>query len=296
MHFPVSGVGCPIWLPPAIGFTLALLATPAGISGAFLLMPFQMSVLGFVSPAVAPTNLIYNIVGVPGGISRYLTERRMVWPIAWIITAGTLPGVGLGAVIRTRYLADPRYCKLFVGCVLLYLGTRLLRDTVRPRKASRIPKETAVKMVCACVRRVEFVFQGELYSFRPLTLALVALIVGVIGGIYGVGGGAIIAPFAMTILGLPAYAVAGAALFGTLLTSIAGVAAFEWLGKTSLSAAAVRPDWALGLLFGMGGLFGSYCGARLQKHLPERWIRLVLGLLVTGLAFSYVTTFFMGRI
>jgi uncharacterized membrane protein YfcA len=286
MHFPVSGVECPIWLPPLIAFFVALLATPAGISGAFLLMPFQMSVLGFVSPAVAPTNLIYNIVGVPGGVARYLKEGRLIWPLAWIITTGTLPGVGVGAFVRAHYLVDPRYCKLFVGCVLLYLGVRLLRDAFRPRPAACVLDLTPARMVSTSLRKIEFLFQGDHYSFHPATLASVALIVGVIGGIYGVGGGAIIAPFAMTILGLPAYTVAGAALFGTLLTSVAGVGFFEVSG--------VRPDWLLGLLFGAGGLFGSYLGARLQKHLPERSIRLFLGLLVTALALQYVTGFLLG--
>lgn len=294
MPFPVSGVECSIWLPPAVAFLVALLATPAGVSGAFLLLPFQMSVLGFVSPAVTPTNLIYNIVAVPGGVTRYVMERRMVWPLAWVIIAGTLPGIFLGAVIRIRYLLDPRYCKLFVGLVLLYLGGRLVKDAVRPRIASRLPDGRVVKTVLASTRRIEFEFQGESYSFRPGALAALALFVGVVGGIYGVGGGAMIAPFAMTVLRLPAYTVAGAALLGTLITSVAGVAFFEFLGRTPLApGSGVRPDWALGLLFGVGGLFGSYSGALLQKHLPERWIRLFLGLLVTSLGLDYAVRFFI---
>jgi hypothetical protein len=64
---------------------------PAGPSGAFLLLPFQMSVLGFVSPAVSPTNLIYNIVAIPGGVYRYIREERMVWPLAIATMLGTLP-------------------------------------------------------------------------------------------------------------------------------------------------------------------------------------------------------------
>ncbi len=271
MHFPVSGIACPLWLPPAAAFLVALATTPAGVSGAFLLLPFQMSVLGFVSPAVTPTNLIYNVVATPGGIGRYIQERKMAWPLAWAIVLGTLPGVFLGAAIRIRYLPDPRYAKLFVGFVLLYLGARLLHDAIRPRAAGR----------------------SESSSLRPAAIVPPALMVGVIGGIYGVGGGAIIAPFAMTILGLPARVVAGAALFGTFVTSVAGVASFEILGRTALAAgAAVQPDWALGLLLGAGGLMGSYLGARLQKHLPERWIRLFLGLLILGLALGYIAGFF----
>ncbi len=142
-----------------------------------------------------------------------------------------------------------------------------------------------VKGIFVSARRIGFEFDGRSYSFKPATLAGVSVVVGVIGGIYGVGGGAMIAPFAMTVLGLPAYTVAGAALLGTLVTSIAGVGFFEVLGGA--------PDWTLGLLFGAGGLAGSYCGARLQKHLPERSIRLLLGLLVTGLGLRYVIQFFL---
>jgi uncharacterized membrane protein YfcA len=48
---------------------IAVLATPAGISGAVLL-PFQVSVLGTPSPAVTPTNLLYNVVATPGPLYR----------------------------------------------------------------------------------------------------------------------------------------------------------------------------------------------------------------------------------
>jgi len=269
MHFPVSGVECPVWLPVAAAFVLALVTTPAGVSGAFLLLPFQMTVLGFVSPAVTPTNLIYNVVSIPGGVCRYAREKRVAWPLARLVLAGTFPGVVLGAVIRLRWLPDPRHFKLFVALVLLYLGARLVWNGIRP-----VPNER--------------------YSCHPGALVAVALVVGVAGGIYGVGGGAMIAPFAMTLLRLPAREVAGAALLSTLVTSIVGIVSFELLAMTSLPAgAASRPDWQLGLLFGAGGLFGSYFGAGLQKHLPERFIRLYLGVLLAGLGVAYSVRFFL---
>ena len=56
---------------------------------------------------------------------------------------------------------------------------------------------------------------------------------------------------------------------------------------------AVRPDWALGALFGVGGLLGTYFGARVQRYLPERWIRLSLGIIVTGVGVSYIAGFFI---
>src|SRR5512133_1589825 len=105
MHitFPISGVDTYFWLPPLTAFCISFFTSMAGISGAFLLLPFQMSVLGFTSPAVSSTNLIFNIVAAPGAIIRFLQEKRLLWPLAWTIISGTLPGVVIGGFIRLQW-------------------------------------------------------------------------------------------------------------------------------------------------------------------------------------------------
>ena len=110
--------------------------------------------------------------------------------------------------------------------------------------------------------------------------------VGLIGGTYGIGGGAIIAPFLAAIFQLPIYTIAGAALMGTFLTSLAGVGIYSAIG--------VPPDWALGALFGLGGFCGMYLGARLQKFFSGKVIRIGLGLVISGLALRYILGFFLG--
>ena len=65
--FPVSGVHTWLWLPPLVAFCVSAVTSTAGITGAFLLLPFQISVLGFASPAVSATNLVYNLYGIGGG-------------------------------------------------------------------------------------------------------------------------------------------------------------------------------------------------------------------------------------
>ncbi|MCL4440277.1 MAG: sulfite exporter TauE/SafE family protein, partial [Firmicutes bacterium] len=72
MFFPVSGVEINPLIPPLVAFLISSLTAPAGVSGAFLLLPFQMSVLNYTSPSVSPTNMIYNIVAIPGGLYRYI--------------------------------------------------------------------------------------------------------------------------------------------------------------------------------------------------------------------------------
>src|SRR5919107_1818404 len=72
---------------------------------------------------------------------------------------------------------------------------------------------------------------------------------------------------------------------GAFVTSVAGVAFYELLAATGIGGGAlVAPDWSLGLTLGIGGLVGTYAGARLQGYVPERLIRGVLGTLVTLLA------------
>jgi uncharacterized membrane protein YfcA len=308
LYFPVSGIEANPLLLLLAAFCISLLTTPAGVSGAFLLLPFQVSVLGFTSPAVSPTNLIYNVVATPGGIYRYVREGRVVWPLVWTVVLGTLPGVFIGAVLRVTYFSDPRAFKVFVGFVLLYLGARLLYEALRrlraatphpPAEASSgegiLRAEGAVRTTSVSARGVEYEYAGRRFSFGTVPVLLLSFVVGIIGGIYSIGGGSIIAPFFVLIFGLPVYTVAGAALISTFLTSVAGVVFFQVLDAAGVGgSAAVAPDWLLGVVLGVGGLAGTYAGARVQKFLPEMWIRTVLGTLVVLLALSYISQLFTG--
>lgn len=321
MYFPVSGIEVQPALPLVVAFVVSFFTSMGGVSGAFLLLPFQVSVLGFVSPAVSPTNLIFNIVAIPSGVYRYIREGRMAWPLTWVIILGTLPGVLIGAIIRIKYLPNPRAFKLFVGCVLLYIGGRMLYELVqkkgvgkekikamedkfkqrvaqmrqeqKAKVASGLPADAVVKTVSASIRRIEYEFYGETYAFNTWILLLLTFIVGIVGGTYGIGGGAIIAPFLITFYALPVYTIAGSALMGTFLTSIVGVGIYTVIAPIyAHTGLAIAPDWKLGILFGIGGFAGMYCGARAQKFVPGKVIRCILGLLITFLALRYVLQYF----
>ena len=66
---------------------------PAGISGAVLLLPFQVSVLGTPSPSVTPTNLLYNVVSMPGALYRYWRLGQTGGRLALVLIGRTVPGV-----------------------------------------------------------------------------------------------------------------------------------------------------------------------------------------------------------
>lgn len=285
--FPVSGVKTSLLLPPLVAAVISFFTSMGGVSGAFLILPFQMSFLGYTSPSVSATNFVYNIVAIPSGVYRYVRERRMNWPLVWAVVAGTLPGVFIGYYIRVLYLPEPGKFKVFVGCVLLALGAKLLfevNEKKKDLKPNNAGTDFTMRIVSATLKRVEYSFKGETYSFGIVTIFVLAFIVGIIGGTYGIGGGAIIAPFLVAVLRLPIYTVAGAALAGTLITSVVGVFYYSVIPSDYNTS----PDWALGALFGAGGFVGMYFGAKAQRHVPQRFIKGMLALLLLGLSIKYI--------
>jgi uncharacterized membrane protein YfcA len=261
-----------------------------GISGAFLLLPFQMSFLGFISLSVTATNFLFNVIGTPGGVYRYARECRFVWPVAMLIVAGIIPGVLIGYYLRITCLPDPKIFKFFAGCVLLVIAVKLLKEALNAKNTvSQTPES------CMLIDRVEeasieikttrFNFKGATYPFITAKLLGLAIVVGIIGGVYGIGGGAIIVPLLITVFRLPVYAIAGAVLLGTFASSLAGVTIYSLI---PINGTVAGPDWLLGILFGLGGLMGMYLGARTQKYVPGRWIKLMLGCVIIVVSSKYI--------
>lgn len=242
-------------------FVLAALASPVGVSGAVLLLPFQVSVLGTPSPAVTPTNLLYNIVATPGALYRYWRQQQTGGPLTRILLVGTVPGVIVGAIVRVEFLPGDRAFAIVVAAVLIPLGVWTLIGRRGVQALTRPPTR-----------------------LPSAALGVLAAAVGCVGGIYGIGGGSILAPL-LVGSGRSPTEVAPATLASTFVTSMAGVVTFVIL--SSQKQGAVAPDWGVGLALGAGGLLGGYTGARLQPHLPEAFIRRLLGVLVLAIGIRY---------
>lgn len=317
MLFPIAGIEVAPWIPPLVAFVISFFTSMGGVSGAFLLLPFQMSFLGYTHPSVSATNQLFNIVAIPSGVYRYWKEGRMVWPLTWVVVLGTLPGVLIGAYVRIVYLPNPKNFKLFAAAVLFYIGFRMVMDLLKKgagadskaasekrfqemvrqyrsqtgKGQDQMQQLPAVRVTHFNLKRLGYTFYGESFDVSFWGIFSLSFIVGIVGGIYGIGGGAIIAPFFVTFFGLPVYTVAGAALMGTFMTSVAGVVFYQAIAPFYPNMS-IAPDWLLGVLFGVGGMAGMYMGARFQKFVPAKAIKWMLAGIIVFTAAKYVFDFF----
>jgi uncharacterized membrane protein YfcA len=108
-------------------------------------------------------------------------------------------------------------------------------------------------------------------------LAGIGTVAGVVGGIYGLGGAALVIPWLVAVERLPFDRVAGAGLLTTFVTSLVGLGTFAVAAGAGVGEA-MAPDWVDGIALGLGGLVGAVVGARLQPVVPVRLLRIVLAL------------------
>jgi hypothetical protein len=213
MLFQTAGIEVAPWIPPLVAFVISFFTSMGGVSGAY----------------------------------RYIKEGRMVWPLTWAVIIGTLPGVFIGAIVRVRYLPDPKNFKMFVGLVLLYIGGKMVKDLLQKKrsKGGHISAEEQfqkriqeyrklhqtdnsseqVELAHVIVKKLNFSriiyeFYGQTFDISTLGIMSLCFIVGIIGGVYGIGGGSIVAPFFISFFCLPVYTIAGAALFNGNLCNL----------------------------------------------------------------------------
>jgi uncharacterized protein len=159
-----------------------------------------------------------------------------------VLVAGTLPGVVAGSVIRVYLLPGPVVFDFVVAAVLLPLGGFLALTQAAPASSAhpaRLPR---------------------------VVIGFIAAVAGCVGGIYGIGGGSILAPILIAD-GHPPSQVAPAALSSTFLTSVAGVVTFSLLSVHQHGS--IASNWPTGIALGAGGLAGGYVGARLHPVCPK---------------------------
>ena len=104
----------------------------------------------------------------------------------------------------------------------------IISGTLKKKETALVASEDRrITLLSFDRKAIVFSFRGSEYTIRCAPLALLSLFVGLIGGIYGIGGGAFMSPVLVSFFHLPVYVVAGATLLSTAIASLAGVLCFS---------------------------------------------------------------------
>ncbi|MGL4209465.1 MAG: TSUP family transporter [Candidatus Adiutrix sp.] len=295
MYFQIADITInPIW-PFLAGLAVSIICTPTGLSGSLLLLPIAVNVFGFNTPSVTPTNLIFNILSLPTSLLRFYREKRFMWGLGLIMFLGSIPGILLGTAIRCTWLKNPGDFNIFMAIVLFCLSLGLMANILRP-KSTAMRADSAFRQTPSnlrgsrafhaqyTVKTINYSFGNENFKISTCPLLLISIIIGLIGGIYGIGGGAIIAPILLGLFQMPLYLASGASLLASWASSVFGLASYMIFWPLISGGEAVGPDIPLGLLFSLGGIVGGYVGISLQPYLPPLPLKIFMLLLLLYLA------------
>jgi uncharacterized membrane protein YfcA len=301
MIFETAGITLPVWLPLLWGVLVGLVFSTVGAAGGILASVGLISVMGIqdpnlVKPMAQALTLATPLIAVPG----YYRQCRVVVSLAVILGAGGILGAIIGSTLSVTYLADLEIFRPVFGVLALGIALQILWQLLRYSRHSDThtgraaiafeglvhdggsPCAIGVKHVQFSFRRILFEFGGESFGFRPWVPFLTGSGIAVVSSALGVGGGFLLVPFMTIQLGLPMFIVAGTAALAIAVSSVTSIANYIRLG--------IELDISLLLLLLAGTIVGAWVGPRLSRHLHERWLQGILGmvLLLIGLRYLHV--------
>lgn len=295
-------------------FIIGCLFVIMGAAGGLFTAAFQVTVLGTKGPlginaanTIKPTNLFLTLCSPITGLMNYFKEKRFAWPVALFFAIGIVIGAFfLGPNFSAKYLPLKAY-KFYLGIICLIIGVKLFMESLPGSIEKKKAMKAIVQKFNAAVSeaktsgkamelgKVEFEkfnivkfdmkFWGETFVARPLVMLFSGILMGMIASSFGVGGGFMFMPFMTSVMGYPMYLAVPIALAGTFATSVGGIAKYAMMGY--------QPDWLMAACIAAGAIGGGMVGPKIQKHLPEIFLKrmLALALIITFMNYTQLLFF-----
>ncbi len=244
-----------LWVPVvavSLGGMIGVVQGTLGAGGAILTLPVLVYVLGVPVPIATGTSIAVTCLNASVGALQAWRVRRAMPRVSLVLGTGGILGTFAGAWINHR---TPEVVVLgLFGLIMLASATSMVRGGT----GSEATKD-----------KLDFT---PVFGFKVVA---VGLCVGMLTGLFGVGGGFLLVPALVTVLGVPMRMAAGTSMMAITLNSIWGLAAHTGLGGI---------DWPLVALLGGSGIVGVVAGDNLAGRLPERQLRRAFAGLVFTLA------------
>lgn len=286
IYLPIAEVSQNIFYLLAIGFSAGILSGMFGVGGGFLTTPIL--ILGGIPPAVAVGSEANHIVGSSlTGFLTYFRRKNVDLVMGLVLLIGGIIGSVAGvylfkflAVIgRIEEVIGFAYT-FFLGLVGLYMLFESLKTKRRKASGSRI-KLHDHGWIHGLPLRIKF-RRSKLYIsiIPPL---FISIFIGILASIMGVGGGFILVPAMIYILGMSTQVVIGTSLMQVLFVSITSTIMHAYVNQTV--------DFILAAFLLLGGVFGVQLGAVLVQKISGEVIRMLLGVIIVLLCLFMFSNF-----
>lgn len=280
LYLPVAEMSVNVFLLLGLGGLVGVLSGLFGVGGGFLMTPLLM-MLGIPAPVAAATDANQIVAASISGTIAHMRRRNVDFKMGGYMVVGGLIGSKLGVqlvgYLRALGQIDFVITVLFVimlgviGVFMFIEGLHALRGRSGEGKGARPAKrEPRFRLPL----RTHFATSGlETSVLVPLG---VGGFVGVLAAILGVGGGFIMVPAMIYLIGMPTQVVVGTSLFQILFTT----------ANTTFWQAAQNQtvDIVLALLLLIGSVIGAQIGTRLGSKLQGEQLRVLLALIVLATA------------
>ena len=274
IYLPIAEVSVNMFLLLGIGGLVGILSGMFGVGGGFLITPLLFFV--GIPPAVAVATSANQIVASSvSGLMAHVKRRGVDFIMGGVLLAGGLVGSALGVQVFTLLKAAGQVDLLVNLCYVVFLGIvggLMMIESVRAimRSKHAPPKRRKHNWVHNLPFKLKFRVSGLYISVIPPLM--VGMLVGLLAAIMGVGGGFIMVPAMIYLLGMPTKVVIGTSLFQIIF-----VAAFT----TFMHAVTNNTvDIILAILLLIGGVVGAQIGTRLGVKLRAEQLRILLAAIV----------------
>jgi uncharacterized protein len=279
IYLPIAEVSVNAFLLLGIGGIVGVLSGMFGVGGGFLITPLLFFV--GIPPAVAVATSANQVVASSvSGVLAHLKRRTVDFRMGLVLLAGGLVGSAAGVQVfnllrqagQVDLLVQLSYV-VFLGVIGALMFVESLRALRRSRSGAP-PVRRKHNWVHSLPLKVKFRTSGLYISVIPPLL--VGALVGLLAAIMGVGGGFVMVPAMIYLLGMPTKVVVGTSLFQIIF-----VTAFTTLLHATTN---YTVDMILAVLLLIGGVIGAQIGTTLGARLKAEQLRILLALLVLAVA------------
>lgn len=282
IYLPIAELSVNSLVIVGFGVLVGFMSGMFGVGGGFLTTP--MLIFYGIPPAIAVASSATQITGssVSGALAHW--KRGGVDPkMGAVIVAGGIVGSAIGSyvfrLLQKIGQIDITISLIYVvflstmGGLMLVESWKTLRRA-RTGEIRRVKLHPHIPLIAALPWKMRF-YKSGLY-ISPLAPFGIGVVVGILTFIMGIGGGFIMVPAMIYLLGMSVSVVVGTSLFQIVFTTAVITLLHAVQSKTV--------DIVLALMLLIGGVVGAQIGARMAQKLPPEKLRFALALLVVAVA------------